>query len=148
MEGPCYLPQPQGPQGYRLLGPSFHMCALGLRPSPEPPPTTRTPHAHQYFILFIVPTGQGFVSSAADMGESRAPKLPGRGGGSLNSCHPLVNLTLHGWAVQGRGVKMQARHVSCLMGHLSQEPTVGGGGVLAGYWLKWGEATDIGQMQE
>lgn len=40
---------------------------------------------------------------------------------------------------------MQVRHVSCLMGHLSREPIVGG------FWLgtssEWREVMDAGQMQ-
>lgn len=40
---------------------------------------------------------------------------------------------------------MQVRHVSCLMGHLSREPIVGG--LWLGISSEWREVTDAGQMQ-
>lgn len=102
---------------------------------------TPPPDAHQYFILFIiVPNGQGFVGSAAGMGEIGAPSSQAR------EVVPETSSSLSKWntthrGVQGREVRVQTRCVSCLMGHLSQDPVVGV------FWLgtgsEWGEATDV-----
>lgn len=118
------------------------MCALGLRPSPKPRPTTSTttPHVHQYFILFIVPTGQGFVSSAADMGGISASTSQVRGGGSseLLSSLSKFNTTQLGCS------RMRGEDASqtCVLPDGAPESGGPGGGVALS-----GEATDTGQMQ-
>lgn len=54
----------------------------------------------------------------------RQAPSPGRCAPGLLSS--LSELRLHGWDVQGNRVKMQAKHLACLVGHLSQKPIVGG----------------------
>lgn len=110
-------------------------CALGLRPRPEPP-TMPTPTPINTLFCPLFPGICEFSCRHGSKGQEKsvhqAPS-PGCAPGLLSF---LSKLQLHGWDVQGSGVKMQARHLACLVGHLSQKPIVGGlVECLAGYWL-------------
>lgn len=86
VDGPCCLspPQPQDLRGDCLPGPPpfffLHVC-FGSEAQPRTSPYHTLPHAHQYFILSIVPNGQGFARSAAGVGARD------RRNGSLDYCH-------------------------------------------------------------